>query len=75
MLLVPVLPEPQRVSGQRRYGDETIRRLGMIDVAKQAGFSLKEVRAMLDAADRGEPAHEQLRALAARKLRELEAMI
>jgi len=70
-----LLPEPERESGQRRYTDETIRRLGTIDVAKQAGFSLAEIRTLLDSTDAGAPAHEQLRALAERKLPEVEALI
>lgn len=63
------------MSGQRRYTDATIERLGVIDAAKQAGFSLDEVRVLLDATDHGEPAHEQLRALAERKLPEVDALI
>ena len=55
-----LLPEPERVSGQRRYSAETVQRLGTIDVAKQAGFSLEEIRVLLDSIDRGAPAHEQL---------------
>ncbi len=39
-----VLPEPARTGGQRRYTEEMVRRLGIVDVAKQAGFSLQEVR-------------------------------
>jgi MerR family redox-sensitive transcriptional activator SoxR len=70
-----LLPEPERVSGQRRYTDETVQRLGIIDAAKQAGFSLDEVRLLLDASDQGEPAHQQLRALADRKLPEVDALI
>jgi MerR family redox-sensitive transcriptional activator SoxR len=70
-----LLPEPERVSGQRRYGAETVQRLGTIDVAKQAGFSLEEIRVLLDSIDRGAPAHEQLQALAVRKLPEVEALI
>jgi MerR family redox-sensitive transcriptional activator SoxR len=70
-----LLPEPERESGQRRYTDATIRRLGAIDVAKRAGFSLAEVRALLDSVDRGAPAHEQLRALAERKLPDVEALV
>lgn len=27
-----MLPAPERVSGQRRYGEETVRRLEMIDM-------------------------------------------
>jgi len=45
---VGVLPEPDRVSGQRRYSAEILTRLGFIDVAKQAGFSLAEIRELLD---------------------------
>jgi MerR family redox-sensitive transcriptional activator SoxR len=70
-----LLPEPERESGQRRYTSETIRRLGTIDVAKRAGFSLAEVRTLLASTDAGAPAHEQLRALAERKLPEVEALI
>jgi len=70
-----LLPEAERVSGRRRYGPETVRRLGVIEIAKQAGFSLGEVGALLDSIDAGIPAHEELQALAARKLPEVEALI
>jgi MerR family redox-sensitive transcriptional activator SoxR len=70
-----VLPEPARVSGQRRYDETTIARLGVIEVAKRAGLSLDEVRTLLAATDAGAPAHEQVRALAAAKLHEVEALI
>lgn len=70
-----LLPEAERASGKRRFGPETVRRLGIIGVAKQAGFSLGDVRALLDSIDRGEPAHEELQALAARKLTEVEELL
>jgi MerR family transcriptional regulator, redox-sensitive transcriptional activator SoxR len=70
-----LLPEAERCGGQRRFGEEAVRRLGVIDVAKQAGFSLDEVRVLLTAVDEGAPAHEQLQALASRKLPEVEALI
>jgi len=70
-----LLPTPERVSGQRRYTEEAVRRLGVIDVAKRAGFSLEEVRTLLTATDEGEPAHAQLQALAVRKLPEVEGLI
>lgn len=70
-----LLPEAERVGGKRRFGSDVVRRLGVIDVAKQAGFSLEEVRALLDSIDRGAPAHEELQALAARKLPEMDALI
>jgi MerR family redox-sensitive transcriptional activator SoxR len=70
-----LIPEPERVGGQRRYTDETVQRLGVIAAAKQAGFSLDEVRVLLSSTDQGAPAHEQLQALAIRKLPEVEALI
>ncbi len=70
-----LLPEAERISGIRRFGPETVRRLGIIAVAKQAGFSLGEIRALLDSVAGGTPAHEELQALATRKLPEVEALI
>ncbi|MBB4661792.1 MerR family transcriptional regulator [Conexibacter arvalis] len=68
---VGVLPEPDRIAGQRRYSAETVRRLHVIDVAKRAGFSLDEVRELLDS-DR---ASDALRELARRKLPDVRALI
>jgi MerR family redox-sensitive transcriptional activator SoxR len=70
-----VLPEPARVSGQRRYGPDAVRRLEVLDVAKRAGFSLAEARVLLQSADAGTPAFEALRELAAHKLPDVEALI
>lgn len=72
---VGLLPEPERRSGQRRYTGETVRRLGVIDVAKRAGFTLDDARVLLAAGDDGAPAHKQVRQLAQRKLPEVEALI
>lgn len=70
-----LLPEAARVSGQRRYGEETLARLGVIDVAKRAGFSLDDIRTLLSSGDAGEPAHAQLQELARRKLPEVDELI
>lgn len=70
-----LLIEPERVGGQRRYTDNVIERLGIIDVAKRAGFSLAEVGTLLRSVDEGSPAHEPLQTLAARKLPEVDALI
>jgi MerR family redox-sensitive transcriptional activator SoxR len=67
-----LLPEAPRVSGQRRYTEDTLARLGVIDVAKRAGFRLDDIRVLLDA---GEPAHQQLQDLARRKLPEVDELI
>jgi MerR family transcriptional regulator, redox-sensitive transcriptional activator SoxR len=70
-----VLPEPARVSGQRRYGADAVRRLEVLDVAKRAGFSLDEARVPLQTADAGRPAFEALRELTAHKLPDVDAVI
>lgn len=70
-----LLPEAPRVAGQRRYTEDTLGRLGVIDVAKRAGFSLEDIRLLLTAADAGEPAHTELQELAERKLPEVEELI
>lgn len=72
---VGVLPEPARESGQRRYGDDAVRRLEVLEVAKRAGFSLDEARLLLERSEAGTPAFESLRELAARKLPDVEALI
>ncbi|HSS03642.1 MAG TPA: MerR family transcriptional regulator [Solirubrobacterales bacterium] len=70
-----LLPEPERAGGQRRYTDAAVQRLGVIGAAKHAGFSLDEIGVLLSSTDAGAPAHEQLRALASRKLPEVDALI
>ena len=71
---VGVLPEPDRVAGQRRYDDHVLRRLAIVDVAQRAGFTLDEVRELFGGADGG-AAHEVVRSLADRKLPAIEALI
>lgn len=70
-----LLAEVERVAGRRRFGPGALRRLQAIQTAKRAGFSLAEVRTLLTSIDEGAPAHQQLRALATRKLPEVEALL
>jgi MerR family redox-sensitive transcriptional activator SoxR len=72
---VGVLPAPGRVSGQRRYGSEAVRRLEVLEIAKRAGFSLDEARVLLQRSEAGTPAFEALRDLAQAKLPEVDALI
>jgi len=68
-----LLPEPERTSGKRRYGEEVLRRLAIIDAAQRVGFTLEEIRDLLGSRD--ELAHERLRQLAMLKLPELDDLI
>jgi MerR family redox-sensitive transcriptional activator SoxR len=62
---IGLLPEPYRVSGQRRYGEETLKRLEFIAAAQKAGFTLREITELSDGFD--------VRGLAKRKLPEAAA--
>src|SRR3954464_16099460 len=70
-----VLPEPTRVSGQRRYGSDALKRLEVLEVAKRAGWTRDEARLLLQRSETGDPAFESLRELAQRKLPEVDALI
>ena len=70
---VGLLPEAPRVSGQRRFDDSVLRRLAVIDVAQRAGLSLDEIRELVDHGN--DPMSERLRALAERRLPEIDALI
>jgi len=69
-----VLPAPERVSGQRRYEPGVLGRLTVIAVAQEAGFSLAEIRELLEGSDSGRPS-ERLQTLARSKLPEVESLI
>ncbi len=72
---ISVLPEPERVAGQRRYGPEALRLLATVGAAQRAGLSLTEIRELLNASRTSTPISEHLRALAIRKLPEVDALI
>jgi MerR family redox-sensitive transcriptional activator SoxR len=69
-----VMPEAERISGQRRYRPDAIARLRTIRAAQQVGLSLTEITLLLAGADNGESA-EVLRELAERRLPEVDALI
>jgi DNA-binding transcriptional MerR regulator len=70
---IGLLPEPERVSGQRRYDESVLRRLAVIDVAQRAGLSLEEIRELVEHGN--DPLNGRLRAVAERRLPEIDALI
>jgi DNA-binding transcriptional MerR regulator len=67
---VGVLPTPDRLAGRRRYTEETVRRLQVIDLGKRAGFTLDQLKELLDS-DRP---REVLSQMAERKLPVVQAL-
>jgi DNA-binding transcriptional MerR regulator len=72
---IGLLPEPVRVGGRRRYREQTVRTLTVVDTAQRAGLALSEIRTLLTAVPGESAAIEELRGIAERKLPELEATI
>jgi len=67
-----LLSIPRRVGGKRRYDPDALREIGMVALAKQAGFTLAETRVILAGFARGAPPSGVWRQLAERKLPEIE---
>jgi MerR family transcriptional regulator, redox-sensitive transcriptional activator SoxR len=72
---VGVLPEPERVAGQRRYREEVLHRLSIIDVAQRAGLTLDEIAPLTGPGNRSADASRHIRRLAGDRLPHIEALI
>lgn len=72
---VGVLPEPGRVSGQRRYSPEAVQRVAVLQLAQGGGFSLEEMRRLLHGFGAGVGASRRWQELALNKRREIDEQI
>jgi MerR family redox-sensitive transcriptional activator SoxR len=72
---VGLLAPPTRVNGRRVYDASAIHVLKLIQLAKSAGFSMAEIRRLLNGFDRATPASARWQAMATRKLEDVNALI
>jgi MerR family transcriptional regulator, redox-sensitive transcriptional activator SoxR len=72
---IGLLPEPVREHRQRRYDESVLGKLGFIGVAKSAGFSLDEIKELMNGIDDGDGMANPMRSLSSRKLDEVEALL
>ena len=72
---IGILPRAPRVGGQRRYDDATLHRLAVILRARQAGFTLGQIRRLFYGFRDDVPPSRRWRELARQKLQELDAMM
>jgi MerR family redox-sensitive transcriptional activator SoxR len=72
---VGLLDSPRRVNGRRRYDEKVLTRLAVVRMAQEAGFTIEEARTLIAGFPAGTPASDRWRALAGRKLAEVEALI
>lgn len=70
-----IRPPAFRKSGQRSFSAETELYLDLIGVARQAGFSIAEIRTLFQGFREGTPASARWQRLASRKHRELGLMV
>jgi len=70
-----LLPKPIRVSRQRRYGAEVIGRLRLLQVAREAGFTIAETRTFVAGFSAATPPAVRWQTLATRKLGEIEVQM
>jgi MerR family transcriptional regulator, redox-sensitive transcriptional activator SoxR len=72
---IGLLPQPVRVSGQRRYDSGALRTLTVINTAQRAGLTLDEIKVLLSASPDDKSAIDRLREVADRKLPEITALL
>jgi MerR family transcriptional regulator, redox-sensitive transcriptional activator SoxR len=72
---VGILPPPRRVNGRRRYDSDVLTQVAVVRMAQEAGFTIEEVRTLLTGFPEGTSASARWRALAHRKLVEVDALI
>lgn len=67
-----ILPEPARVSGQRRYDVSVVRHIDVLQFAQQSGFTLGEIKTLFHGFASETPLSARWKALARTKLQELD---
>ena len=72
---IGLLPRPDRVSGRRVYGPDTVRTLAVIGTGQRAGLTLDEIRTLLSATPDDQAATDRLRKVAIRKLPQVKELI
>lgn len=72
---INLLPQPARRHGRRVYQADVLERLNLIRVAKQAGWTLHEIKQIIDSNAQGGHFSDQWRKMAQQKLAELDQLI
>lgn len=70
-----ILPPTMRVGGQRRYDEAVLARLAVVRLAQEVGFSVAEIRSLVEGFDEVGVASSRWQELASRKLSEVDALI
>jgi MerR family transcriptional regulator, redox-sensitive transcriptional activator SoxR len=71
---IGLLPKAARASGQRRYDDQVLQRLAIVRFARHVGFSVAEIKQLLEGGQRRPPS-ERWRKMAMRKITQVDEII
>lgn len=72
---IGLLEQQQRVSGKRVFDKQALNSLKFIQLAQNAGFTIDEMKVLLDSAAHSSPSSDQWRQIAKVKRRELQDKI
>ena len=72
---IGLLPKAPRVNGRRRYDDTVLEWLSLIALAREAGFTMAEIKRLVSGFKPGSPPAARWKELATRKLVEIDAMV
>ncbi|HLW03262.1 MAG TPA: MerR family transcriptional regulator [Ktedonobacterales bacterium] len=72
---VQVLPAPERLNGRRRYDAGVLRRLAVIQLAQEAGFSISQIRLLFNNPEGDASLSTRWQAYVHGKLAEVDALI
>jgi MerR family redox-sensitive transcriptional activator SoxR len=70
-----LLPEPPRVGGKRRYDPSVLEWLSLIALAREAGFTMAEIKRLVTGFTPGTRPAARWEELATRKLAEIDALV
>ena len=70
---IGLLPDPHRVNGVRRYGEDIFGKLGIIRLARRLGFGISEIYTLLHDFPADTPPSKRWGGLAPKKIDELDS--
>ena len=72
---VKILSAPRRINGRRRYDSSVFEQLAVIQMARQAGFTVAEIQTLFNGFAADAPASDRWQTLARQKLVEIDALL
>ena len=70
-----LLPAPKRVNGHRRYDPDVLKRLGLIQLVRQAGFGIRELQILFSGIGTDSTKLAEWQSLTAEKIAEMDVLI